>query len=130
MQARGHVIVIDDNDLVLRVAQRLAPPSLELTVCICAQAALELLAVTPIDAIVCDVNMPVMSGLDLCRRLQISHPDIPVVLITGDPGVAEFVEGAGPFEMLRKPCRNALWVSTVLRAVRYRRARLGLPLPS
>src|SRR3981189_1995212 len=44
------------------------------------------------DVIVTDVSMPVMDGLDLCRRLRadVATRDVGVVVVTGDAG------GAGP----------------------------------
>jgi CheY-like chemotaxis protein len=59
------------------------------------------------DAIVLDIEMPEMNGLDLCRRLK-RHREtaaIPVVMLTGIPEDvrAEALE-AGAAVVLKKPC--------------------------
>ncbi|HWC33140.1 MAG TPA: response regulator, partial [Actinomycetota bacterium] len=58
------------------------------------------------DAIVLDVSMPGMSGLDLCRRLK-ARPetrDIPVGLLTGsEMGTEEDSKAAGANAFVRKP---------------------------
>jgi CheY-like chemotaxis protein len=59
------------------------------------------------DAIVLDVEMPEMNGMDVCRRLK-RHRDtapIPVVMLTGVPDDlrAEAIE-AGAAAVLKKPC--------------------------
>jgi response regulator RpfG family c-di-GMP phosphodiesterase len=71
-----------------------------------ATAALEAIRFGQPDAIVLDVRMPGMSGLELCRRLK-DDPDtarIAVVLLTGsNGGTQEGVEQAGADALLRKP---------------------------
>jgi CheY-like chemotaxis protein len=59
------------------------------------------------DAIVLDVEMPEMNGLEVCRRLK-RHKDtaaIPVVMLTGIPNDvhAEALD-AGAAVVLTKPC--------------------------
>ncbi|PYO28518.1 MAG: sigma-54-dependent Fis family transcriptional regulator, partial [Candidatus Rokuibacteriota bacterium] len=47
-----------------------------------APAALEALVASEFDAVVADLNMPGMTGLELCERIVASHPDVPVIVIT------------------------------------------------
>ncbi len=57
------------------------------------------------DAILTDIRMPGIDGLELLRRLQIHYPELPVVVMTAhsdlDSAVAAFQDGA--FEYLPKP---------------------------
>lgn len=60
------------------------------------------------DAIVCDLAMPGMDGLEVCRRLA-AHPataGIPVVILTAtsDSDLAQKAESAGAKAVLTKPC--------------------------
>ncbi len=59
------------------------------------------------DAIVLDVEMPEMNGLDVCRRLK-RHKDtaaIPVLMLTGTPDDVQVQAlDAGAAAVLKKPC--------------------------
>ncbi len=44
------------------------------------------------DAVVTDIRMPRDNGLDLLLRIKKYRPDIPVVLMTGDPQMASLPE--------------------------------------
>lgn len=45
-------------------------------------SALSLATATPPDAVVLDLMLPGMDGLEVCRRLRQSRPDLPVVMLT------------------------------------------------
>ncbi|AWM10977.2 response regulator [Bradyrhizobium symbiodeficiens] len=57
------------------------------------------------DCLIADVNMPGMSGLDLCRRLREHGNAIPTILITAYPTeeVRTFALAAGVTKFLTKP---------------------------
>jgi len=67
--------------------------------------ALELLASTPVDLVLSDVQMPKMSGLDLIRVVRERDPDIQVILITGHSSVRDAVEAIklGAADYVEKP---------------------------
>jgi signal transduction histidine kinase len=46
--------------------------------------ALEKMAYSIYDIILCDINMPVMNGEEFIAMLQLSHPSLPVVALTGN----------------------------------------------
>ena len=56
------------------------------------------------DCVVSDYNMPGMDGLDLLRRLQRTHPDLPFVLFTGTDDASVGVEAleVGATDFCRK----------------------------
>ena len=43
----------------------------------------------PINVVVLDLNLPDVSGIDLCTRLRELHPRLPVVVCTGSTDPAD-----------------------------------------
>jgi len=68
-------------------------------------AALEQIAEHKPDALVLDVMMPRMDGLEVCRRLRSTGVDLPILVLTARDTVSERVSGldAGADDYLPKP---------------------------
>jgi hypothetical protein len=45
--------------------------------------ALQWLEETPIDLVITDLVMPKMDGVDFVARLRTTHPDLPVIVVSG-----------------------------------------------
>src|SRR5277367_2408830 len=71
-----------------------------------ATAALGFVERVSLDAVICDVRMNGMSGLDLLDRVKRTHPALPVVIITGAGGIPGAVDAMkrGAFQYVTKPC--------------------------
>jgi putative two-component system response regulator len=69
------------------------------------EAAREVLASRSIDLILCDVNMPGGSGLELVRSVVDEAPDTAIVMLTGDddPAVADEALAIGAHGYMVKP---------------------------
>jgi two-component system, chemotaxis family, chemotaxis protein CheY len=103
------ILVVDDSPTIRRmVCTALAP----LTHVSFAQAgsglqAIETLAVQPVQAMILDLNMPDMHGLDVLRFLR-SHQqyrELPVMILTtrGDESTREAAVQAGASAYMTKP---------------------------
>jgi two-component system chemotaxis response regulator CheY len=46
------------------------------------------------DLVLLDVNMPVMTGLETLARLQETHPDVPVIMVSSESALATVREAA------------------------------------
>jgi CheY-like chemotaxis protein len=58
----------------------------------------------PLDMLISDVGLPGLGGLQLAEAARASHPDLPILLITGYAGKsAETLQLARDMELLRKP---------------------------
>ena len=69
------------------------------------RAALDQLAAAPPDALVLDLLMPRVDGLEVCRRLRAAGDRTPVLVLTARDAVADRVRGldAGADDYLVKP---------------------------
>jgi EAL domain-containing protein (putative c-di-GMP-specific phosphodiesterase class I) len=81
--------------------------------------ALELLASQTFEAMVSDIQMPGVTGLKLLRAVREFDLDLPVVLMTGAPGIKSAAEAVeyGAFRYLIKPVPLEELTSVVGRAV-------------
>jgi len=86
---------------------------------------LELLSKSEYDIILCDIKMPGMDGIEVLANIQVSHPDIPVVMISGHGNIDTAVESIkkGAYDYIEKPLdlnrllitiRNAMDKSSLL----------------
>jgi len=59
----------------------------------------------PFDAVLLDLGLPDMNGLEVCRRLRKISPDMPILIITGVDDISSKVEllDAGADDYLTKP---------------------------
>ena len=98
--------IIDDDDSIRWVLQKaLEQAGMEVTSFNKADGILDRLKHAEPDAIITDVRMPGMDGLELLSALSETYPDIPVIIMTAhsdlDSAVSAFQGGA--FEYLPKP---------------------------
>ena len=100
------VLVVDDEPGVRAALQRaLALERHDVTLAEDGQQALDTLAEGAVDAIVLDVMMPRIDGLEVCRRLRAAGDRTPVLMLTARDAIADRVEGldAGADDYLVKP---------------------------
>ncbi|MGE0454929.1 MAG: EAL domain-containing protein [Vicinamibacteria bacterium] len=127
--SEGRILVVDD-DAGLREAleETLRDAGYEVTSAGDAAGALETLASESLDAVVSDICMPGLSGMDLLRAVRARDPDLPVVLVTGSPSLETAIDAValGAFKYLTKPVHGAELRAALDRAVGLRRvARLN-----
>jgi len=88
-QGLRKVLVVDDVQTNLMILQRqLEQLGLGVLCCETGQAALAALAAGPVDLVLTDHNMPGMDGLDLTRAIRGAGHDVPIVLLSSNPGHA------------------------------------------
>ena len=100
------ILVVDDDPGVRAALDRaLRLDGYEVTSVADGQAALESLALTPPDAMVLDIGLPGIDGLDVCRRMRGAGDDTPVLILTARDAVHDRVLGldAGADDYLVKP---------------------------
>lgn len=100
------VLVVDDDQAVRdSLARSLTYSGYEVTTAANGVEALERLSGWRPDAVVMDVMMPRMDGLEVTRRLRTSGNDVPMLLLTARDSVTDRVDGldAGGDDYLVKP---------------------------
>jgi two-component system response regulator MprA len=100
------VLVVDDEPSVRSALQRaLALERYDVQLAEDGQQALDTLAEGVVDAIVLDVVMPRVDGLEVCRRLRAAGDRTPVLMLTARDAIDDRVDGldAGADDYLVKP---------------------------
>lgn len=118
------VVVVDDDPLGLDSASCiLREGGYSVLACGNADEALALLGGTEVAAVLTDIRMPRISGLELIERIHRHDREIPVILMTAYAELDTAVEAIkkGTFDFLIKPYRSVQLLHAVKKAVRYRR---------
>jgi two-component system response regulator MprA len=103
---RMRVLIVDDEPAVRRAVERaLRFEGYDVAEASDGAEALERLAVEPMDAIVLDVLMPRVDGLEFCKRVRAAGDRTPILMLTARETVADRVVGldAGADDYLVKP---------------------------
>lgn len=126
--AQPRVLVADDDDASRAfLARGLRTAGYEVTLAANGREAVELVERSPVDAIVTDISMPEMTGIELLRAIRGRDADVPVVLVTGSPDVESAMQAVrlGALLYLTKPVDLEELKRVMSRAVRLGRiARL------
>ena len=103
---KATVLVVDDEELYRRAIERILSrvgygvvPARDAT------EALELVASSSVDLVLCDIQMPGINGLELVRQISDIEPDLPCIVMTGYNTPENSIEAlqAGAFWYLEKP---------------------------
>ncbi len=89
------------------------------------EAALEALQQHDFQAVITDVNMKGLNGLELCQHIVEAHPGVPVLVITafGSMDTAIRAIRAGAYDFLTKPFELEAIALAVGRAVQHKELR-------
>lgn len=83
---RGQILVIDDEQMLCSALKRMLSPEHDVTTMTSAIDALKILKEgTSYDVILCDLMMPMMTGIDLYMEIQQSRPELTgrLIFMTG-----------------------------------------------
>jgi two-component system, OmpR family, response regulator MprA len=100
------VLVVDDDPAVSGALNRaLRLEGYEVSLADDGPRALEEIAIRPPDAVILDIGLPTIDGLDVCRRLRAAEDDTPVLMLTARDAINDRVQGldAGADDYLVKP---------------------------
>src|SRR5436853_2752594 len=128
IMSQGGVLIVDDDLALLQALPqvlRLQLGGVTVETTDSAAAALERIAARDYDAIVADIKMPGMDGLELLTEIRTRRPDTPTLMITGH-GENDLVVGAlrgGACDFIQKPIDRDYLIAALHRAIETREAR-------
>ncbi len=98
------LLIEDDARLAEMVSEYLGEAGFRVSIAAAGRAGLERLAREPFDALVLDLMLPDMDGLELCRQLR-AKSDVPLLMLTARGDAADRIVGLeiGADDYLPKP---------------------------
>jgi two-component system, OmpR family, response regulator MprA len=102
----ARVLVVDDEPAVRRALERaLSLDSYDVVLAADGQEALDALAASPADAVVLDLMMPRVDGLEVARRMRRAGDRTPILMLTARDAIDDRVAGldVGADDYLVKP---------------------------
>lgn len=119
------ILVVDDEPLQRQaLVDVLRLEGYEALGCDAAEQALQQ-DLASVDLLVTDLQMPRIDGIELIRRAQERHPDLPAILVTAHASIETAVDAmrSGAVDYVPKPFRLSTMISTVERALALQRLR-------
>jgi two-component system response regulator AtoC len=122
----GRVLVVDDDaDMCRLLDAALSQRGFGVTWTTSAAEVIDRLGRDAAEAVVTDISMAGMSGLELCERITADRPDVPVIVLTafGNLEMAVGAIRAGAYDFLTKPPDPEALALALGRAVTHGRLR-------
>ena len=113
------LLVDDEKEFVTALAERLELRGLQVSVAMDGESALSRLETDLPQAVVLDLKMPGLGGLEVLKRIKAQDLHIPVILLTGHGSMQEVKEGMalGAFDHLIKPIDISVLIEKIQQAV-------------
>ncbi|OIP43176.1 MAG: hypothetical protein AUK47_03120 [Deltaproteobacteria bacterium CG2_30_63_29] len=120
--SQGLVLVVDDERLIQRIVRAwLEDAGYVVETFGCGEDCLAALDRVLPDAIVLDLSMPGLGGLETLRQIKVRSQHLPVVMLTADLSVNSVVSAMnlGAYDYLTKPIDPAKLTTTLRNAVQH-----------
>lgn len=118
----GKIVLVDDDQYVLdSTATLLRISGFDVTAVDSGEKALAVLAVEKFDLVLTDVNMPIMTGIELLRQIRAKDEELPVILMTAyaELNIAVSAVKEGAFDFIIKPYSPAHLIHAVEKGIRF-----------
>ncbi len=105
-EIKADVLLVDDEEQFLKVlSQRMEGRGLKVDTSTSGEDAINRVKGKDFDAIVLDLAMPGMNGIETLKRIRSENPDVQIIMLTGHGNLEKGVEAikAGAVDFLEKP---------------------------
>ena len=101
------LLVDDEEEFTSILAQRLQSRGVHVDVAATGLEGVEKVKATSYDAIILDLMMPGIDGIETCKRMLEANPDLQVILLSGHATLQAGVEAmkTGAIDFLEKPTK-------------------------
>ncbi len=126
MRRNGSVLVIDDEEIMREILQTLLErEGYGVRIAASGQEGLDLARALPFDAVIVDVMMPGIDGLQVLEELKKQDDNLPVLMITAFASMDTAIKAMklGAFDYITKPFKNDEVLVVLRNAIEHRRLR-------
>ncbi len=110
-QKKGTLLIIDDEELIVdRVSILLEDLADKILTASNGKEGLQVLDTNEVNCVLCDINMPVMNGIELIKQVRGKGNNVPFIFYTGHGSQSLMLEVVkyGAFDFLNKPALENL----------------------
>ena len=99
------LLVDDEKDFIDTLSERMETRGMNVSSTVSPKEALDMVDKESFDAVVLDLKMPEMDGLEVLKKIKEKNPDIQVILLTGHATVQKGIEAMklGAMDLIEKP---------------------------
>ncbi len=124
MHPKGHVLIVDDEEIMREILETLlTSEGYEVRLAASGKEGLELARTHSFDAVVLDVMMPGLNGIQTLDELRRFDEELPVLMITAFASVENAIAAMkrGAFDYITKPFKNDEVLVVLRNAIEHRR---------
>jgi DNA-binding NtrC family response regulator len=99
------LLVDDEKDFIEALGERMENRGMNVSTTTSAKDAIKMVEEEPYDAIILDLQMPEMDGIEALKAIKKKNPDMQVILLTGHATVEKGIEAMklGAMDLIEKP---------------------------
>ena len=99
------LLVDDEQDFLDIMVERMSARDMEVTTASSAMEAVKMIETETYDAVVLDLMMPEVDGLEALQKIKAKRPELQIILLTGHATVEKGIEAMklGAMDLVEKP---------------------------